>query len=431
MHWAISFSSDHRGRIFDRGLIGCPAPAGGRGVVAKVQVMHSLDRLSTIEHALTRKRAALRALSQRVHSRRYASRQPPSSDAARLAILQRECESLERSREEELLGLVSDTTRHERTVQTVTMTQDHSASGFAAEPTMSGIAESAPPPAVAASDERQADVAPRSHRFGQRQRDAALRGSMRSSWRAAGDELATIKQSASPRVDSRLGVTPHEATRQQKPRPRQSSPHARQPGPRSSGVQAMRRDGRFLNRELQGQRMREWTACEKELRQIRAWTPKRVDDWVGSDILAARPLYGFSATGSAPSLSRPQYLEDQTSSRRRDQAYSVYRDEGGNDVGFAATLSTDPLYAFEKDERIIGYRDPRRTRTQPVETSRSDDPTRFAYSSVGSGRPASARAATSGGGGSHSGLARRQPRAKTIEQMRNLLNASHSARGEW
>ena len=259
--------------------------------------MHSLDRLSTIEHALTRKRAALRALSQRVHSRAHASRKPPSSDAARLAILQRECESLERSREEELLGLVSDTTRHERTVQTVMITQDHSASGLAAEPTTSGAAESAPPPAVAARDERQADVPSNpaevawpSHRNGQRHRDAALRDGLRSSWRAAGDELATIKQATSHKVDSRLGVPPHEAARQSGPRPRQSSPHPRHPGPRSSGVQAMRRDGRYLNRELQGQRMREWTAREKELRQIRTRTPKRVDDWVGSDALAARPL---------------------------------------------------------------------------------------------------------------------------------------------
>ncbi len=78
-----------------------------------VEKPESLDRLGTIEAALKRKQTALRVLKHRIDTKR-GSRPIPAEDAARIAILQREVASLERSRNGELLGLASPEARQQR-----------------------------------------------------------------------------------------------------------------------------------------------------------------------------------------------------------------------------------------------------------------------------------------------------------------------------
>eukprot|EP00900_Chrysochromulina_parva_P020539 jgi/Chrpa1/3118/Chrysochromulina_OHIO_Genome00015335-RA len=73
----------------------------------------ALDRLGTIDSALKRKQTALRVLKQRIDTR-HGSRPIPAEDAARIAILQREVASLERSRNAELLSLTSPSVRQQR-----------------------------------------------------------------------------------------------------------------------------------------------------------------------------------------------------------------------------------------------------------------------------------------------------------------------------
>ena len=72
-----------------------------------------LDRLGTVDAALKRKQTALRVLKQRIDTR-HGSRPLPAEDAARIAILQREVASLERSRNAELLSLTSPSVRQQR-----------------------------------------------------------------------------------------------------------------------------------------------------------------------------------------------------------------------------------------------------------------------------------------------------------------------------
>ena len=73
----------------------------------------ALDRLGTVDAALKRKQTALRVLKQRIDTR-HGSRPLPAEDAARIAILQREVASLERSRNAELLSLTSPSVRQQR-----------------------------------------------------------------------------------------------------------------------------------------------------------------------------------------------------------------------------------------------------------------------------------------------------------------------------
>ena len=69
-----------------------------------------MKRLSTIENALRRKEVALRALSARV-ARRHSQHAIPTTDAARLAILRAEVESLTRSRDQEAIALATPESR--------------------------------------------------------------------------------------------------------------------------------------------------------------------------------------------------------------------------------------------------------------------------------------------------------------------------------
>ena len=79
----------------------------------KSNMAGALDRLGTIDAALKRKQTALRVLKQRIDTR-HGSRPIPAEDAARIAILQREVASLERSRNAELLSLTSPSVRQQR-----------------------------------------------------------------------------------------------------------------------------------------------------------------------------------------------------------------------------------------------------------------------------------------------------------------------------
>jgi hypothetical protein len=79
----------------------------------KSNMAGALDRLGTIDSALKRKQTALRVLKQRIDTR-HGSRPIPAEDAARIAILQREVASLERSRNAELLSLTSPSVRQQR-----------------------------------------------------------------------------------------------------------------------------------------------------------------------------------------------------------------------------------------------------------------------------------------------------------------------------
>ena len=205
---------------------------------------------------LARKQTALRVLRQRVNTRR-GGRPIPSEDAARLAILQREVASLERSRNGELLCLTSPDVRKHR-MQKLDREATWAAAGLGSDPT----AAPAPPEASGASLaelRRRSDVAgpmseppvgpphtpdsrssPRkapstkptakqispeqqheresaadsawiAYRDAQRQRDEELRVSMKSSWRMHGDEISSLKLKASPKVDTRMSARAAEA----------------------------------------------------------------------------------------------------------------------------------------------------------------------------------------------------------------------------
>ena len=273
--------------------------------------MQALDRLSTIEHALSRKRAALNALTRRANVKGgniLPTRAPPSSDAARLAILQHECESLERSREEELLTLASSETRHERIAghasgaelplqvtppKKVVAVKMQSASAEKIEVTMEKAAS--------------AQWAWRAYRDAQRKRDNALRDSLKSSWRHHDSEIEQIREQAVARTDSGLGT--HEPV----PVPRHSPPYAgaakaakeygaakAEAARRDAAISNTRRETAVLSQELLYQRQREWSAREGHLRQIRAHTAKRVDDQLGPAALAAKPLRQLTTAKSLP-----------------------------------------------------------------------------------------------------------------------------------
>ena len=405
----------------------------------------SLDRLATIEHALTRKRASMQALGQRVHSRPTpaAARPPPNSDAARLAIIQREVASLERSREEELLALASSDTRHART-------------GSPSAPATAGT--SAQDAAAVAHEAAEAKDAWLEYRAAQQQRQAALGESLRSSWRARTDEVAHLRKMASPRVDTRFVGAPQARGASARPRSAaasQRSSSARRPkspaahnDAKDADVVAARSAARVLNRELMSQRTREWAARSEHLRAMRVHTAKRVDDRIGEEAMRARPLYGFTevpvASGSPPRERTPiiddaelfcgTYPELQPPPVPRPApppgAWSMVADDFGEyEVGFTGTLCTDPLYAYDEGDRLVAYRHPQRQGARPIAPPPPDDPFRYGYTAEAAEKRRRSSSSARGGDrsrGAEQAAARSgsaHVRTRSYEAMRRMLRS--------
>ena len=206
----------------------------------------ALDELGTLEAALKRKSAALRALLQRLDSRRGRSA-ITAEEASRLAILQREVDSLERSRDEELLRLSSPDARGRRLVQQQDQKKAAIVSASATQlppspprsmppppppvstppraalgsgaPSSAGGSEAvcASPAATCATGDSRASASTTgawlAYREAQAMRDIELRGSMRQEWRMRDGEVAALKQRVNKRVDTR--ISPHVANAQQ------------------------------------------------------------------------------------------------------------------------------------------------------------------------------------------------------------------------
>ena len=224
----------------------------------------ALDRLGTIDAALKRKQTALRVLKQRIDTR-HGSRPLPAEDAARIAILQREVASLERSRNAELLSLTSPSVRQQRLEkldrevnwtsrsQLTSRAEDQTAppappeavaelrrraeSGLTssgslapapapphapqtpqtqerrppwktgAKPTSPPLPPPPPPPPPPPNGEQHeresaANEVWLAYKEAQRLRDEELRVSMRDSWRMHSGELENLKQHAAPKVET-------------------------------------------------------------------------------------------------------------------------------------------------------------------------------------------------------------------------------------
>lgn len=341
-----------------------------------------MKRLSTIENALRRKEVALRALSARV-ARRHSQHAIPTTDAARLAILRAEVESLTRSRDQEAIALATPESRALRLERT-------------ASPPRRGATQSAtkatppaqtpvPPPTSGDSDTQlmsprsekgESDQAWRAYREAQRRRDMELREGMRNAWRANGSNLKQLRERGSPRVESKtLG----------------------------DRVSAGRRDGKVLNAELVSQRAQEWARHSERLRQIKAQSTKRVDDRIGYEILTSKPLYSLSSSISSPSLWP-------SAAQRRGE-------------GASAQGTPRDAYAWPEGNRADSileakYSEPGMSPEEMARSVRESDPIRYAYtarvgqsphSHAGSaGRPQSARAGAQG-------------EAATYEEMRKML----------
>lgn len=398
--------------------------------------MDQLDRLSTIEHALSRKRAALRSLSLRVHSRAAPAGKPvPSSDAARLAILQREVDSLERSREEALLTLASSSKRHARTQQVDTHADENdrrTANDDVPETAQQRSGERKPEMRPAAEPARASTTTARGddaqwawkvYRTAQRQRDAALRDSLKKSWKVHGGELATMRQEATPRVDSGDAALP-------------PGPVKAEHAPADAMVHAARRDGKHLNRELRVQRQAEWAARGDFLRDLREQTGKRIDDHVGPEVLRARPLYGFTASAATAAPSFMRYVLSNEGLEHAEAAsaapypprsmppphggWQVDRDdEGEYEVGFAGTVYTDKLYAYGDGDDVVAFRapPPHHHAASGYRLGPAEDPMRFAYTA---GSPTRAAGAAKVDTGRHSSGGR----PKTYDAMRKMLRDS-------
>jgi hypothetical protein len=276
-----------------------------------IRLTDGMDRLATIEHALARKKAAQKALTQRL-SRKGAGRGAalPTSDASRLAILDAEVESLERSRAEEALALAHPTRRTERREYGM-RSRPHDISDPVAKAETAGIGRPpagpapTPQPLLSASTSSRghddpADAAWRSYRKSQRMRDFEVRESRRHAWREREAELKKLRANGQSRVDARLGM----------PSPRGRSDGSASPAlvgalvptDLAERVAAGRRDARVLSAELRHQRSREWKVHGEHLRQIRANTTKRVDDKVAPDVLLSRPMHSLMSSASSPSL---------------------------------------------------------------------------------------------------------------------------------
>ena len=294
-----------------------------------------LDNLATVEAALKRKAAALRALMQRLDSR--GSRSIPTEEASRLAILQREVASLERSRDTELLNLASPQGRKGR-LRTSTPPAEPPPPLPPVDSLPTPLTIAATPPRVSTNGERPGTVADsvgadrggggvnsawHAYRHAQAARVAELRGSMRESWRARNGEIATIKQRVSPRIDSRMSPRAAaalksaaddrtarraasaglvEERRQQLQVLVKMAPSATASMARNQpDVEGRRCDQKELSAEMRAQRQREWARQSANLRRIRQEGSARVQTTHTAEVLyqmAAKPLHMLSLASS-------------------------------------------------------------------------------------------------------------------------------------
>ena len=263
---------------------GVQPPAERTGQLTGLQ----MEKLTTIEAELKRKRQALRALSARLKANPAAvGGTLPNSDGARLVRLRQECESLERSKDIELLQLSSSESRSMR----------RGASEAATTDDLAPATPMAPPQLSLQHSSSDADLAWKSYRSAQKSRDAELRSTIKGAWAERAGEIKAARERTAPRISSHWEP---------------SKPAGSQPPPVLTAVpvspsvdeqvHSRRRDARALNRELQEQRSKEWAERGKQIKALRAKTSKRVDDQIEPDCLRARPLSALVQSIGRPSL---------------------------------------------------------------------------------------------------------------------------------
>ena len=364
-------------------------------------IEQELASLATIEHALKRKRAALRALTARVKGVPGCGKPTPCSDASRLSILRQEVQSLERSKQAELLQLASSSAREYRREARLDAKLDAAMSDYdetMVEPSAAVLAaaELAPPtPKEVPAPSPDPKATWKAHRMAQKARDLAVRSALHDSWREHADEVRAIRQSSVHRVDHRfvyrsasdqgplhLMVPANELI---------AAPPA--PPPESSRkVVGRRRDAKVLNKELIAQRYAEWDRRGAYLDHVRTQTPKRIDDRLGPEAL--RPN-GSSAAAAPIALMREQLPAAWRELRRAasgvaslepvdPSAAGLWREHAGGDADGAdgaAERMGATWYDFD-----AGYDDPRfplYTTAAQVASKRfphaPDDPYRYAY----------------------------------------------------
>ena len=344
----------------------------------------ALHGLATIEQALKRKRSAVRALAARIHVQPGQKSFAPCSDSARLVQLRHEIESLERSKEAELLKLATPAARIERRAQL----------DEAAKPSEDVLERAEPVPPAAAEPEVapfDPDAAWRAHQQEIKLRQQALRASLASQWREGRDKVRAIKQNVMHRVDTRFVYTAHGDGPEHLLVPANTLIVAR-PVPNRAAKQTYqrRREAAILNRELMSQRQAEWERRAAYLESMRKGTPKRVDDHLGPEIARAKPISSLSVANDVPAAWRD--LRRAASGRLSMALGTQCGDQsmdGPIDIGDAEGMGAC-WYDYDED----GVRSPLLYTTAaqiPKERypAAPDDPVRYAYTSEHS--PARAR----------------------------------------